>query len=243
MDLRQRPLEVEPVERGCGGDRVGGRSRAAGARSAEPASTSTPGTAASSCVPHLRQRLDGDHGRAGRDELPRQLAGARAEIDDRRARPEPEPFRRASRPPRAGRSAGGARSSRRPSRRRAAEERSNSSIRAAACRARPGASSPGSRCRARSTSSRGSRSRAARGRRTTGRSGPRSARGRSCRAARSSASRCQSSSSAWSRSGKRARADEAHLAAEDVEHVRELVDREAPQEPPDATSRAGRRGS
>ena len=32
----------------------------------------------------------------------------------------------------------------------------------------------------------------------------------------------------------RPRADEAHLAAQDVEHVRDLVEREAPQEPPDA---------
>ena len=32
----------------------------------------------------------------------------------------------------------------------------------------------------------------------------------------------------------RPRADEAHLAAQDVEHVRELVEREAAQEPPDA---------
>ena len=41
----------------------------------------------------------------------------------------------------------------------------------------------------------------------------------------------------------RARADERHLAAEDVEQLRQLVDREAPQHAADRRHRAGRRGS
>ena len=92
VDLGQRPLEVEPVERRGGGDRVGRavRERDLLGRSGERLG---PGHRRRELGAHLGERLDRDHPRAGRHELARQLPGAGADVDHGRPGAEPEPRR------------------------------------------------------------------------------------------------------------------------------------------------------
>ena len=162
LQLGQCAIGIEPVERLRSRNGVGDSRRRAGSTRPSPSTTSAS-TTRSKTVSHLGDRLDACHAQAARDELPRELARARTDVDDVRTRLELEHLddvvervRRVV----------GARllvHLGRRSKPRAVGWMLNTRP----CARRPrGSSSAGSSRRARSTSSPGSRSRAARGRRT-----------------------------------------------------------------------------
>ena len=91
MQLRQRSVEVEPVERSGGSRRVDARvtERQVLGRAGEHLDTRY---GALELRAHLGERLDREHARAGRHEQARELPGAGADVDDGRPGGDPETF-------------------------------------------------------------------------------------------------------------------------------------------------------